>query len=255
MLAKVGIAFQLRLPSNQPPSGLIALGPVLPENKTCNLTIFGDFPQPFLHRDPYISALATGSVAMNHFQQGVLLLTRRRDLPIQSLQGFVDCGPIRFEVYGFDLEVTGPFDGPLFLLPVSSPRHSFARFLIRRPPALGLALIPKLFAFCERKFNLYPTVLEIHPRRNERESLLLCLANQLADLLPVHQQLPGSQRSMIKNVPMLIGTNVGVQQPDLVVLHQPVRILQVSQSASDGLNLGPGQRYAGLKFFQQEIVM
>ena len=130
---------------------------------------------------------------MNHFQEGVLLLTRRRDLPIQSLQGFVDCGPIRFEVYGFDLDVPGPLaDDPCFLLSISSPRHRFARFLIRRPPALGLALIPKLLAFCQRKFNLYSTVLEIHPRGDQRQPLLSRLSNQLANLLPVHQKLPRS---------------------------------------------------------------
>ncbi len=59
MLAKVGIALQFRLPLNQPPGSLVALGPILTKNKACNLTSFGDFPQPFLHRDPYISARAT----------------------------------------------------------------------------------------------------------------------------------------------------------------------------------------------------
>ena len=33
------------------------------------------------------------------------LLTRQRNLPIQPLQGLMHRRPIRFEVYGFDLEV------------------------------------------------------------------------------------------------------------------------------------------------------
>lgn len=44
---------------------------------------------------------------MNHFQQGVLLLARHRDLTIQSLQGLVDRRLVGFEIYGFDLDVLG----------------------------------------------------------------------------------------------------------------------------------------------------
>ena|SRR5579862_6672350 len=96
------------------------------------------------------------------------------------------------------------------LLSVPSSRNRLARFFIGRASALRLTLIPKLFAFCQRKFNLYSTIFEIHPRRNEREPLLLRLADQLADLFPMHEQFSSAQRSMIKDIPMLIGTDVSI---------------------------------------------
>ena len=54
---------------------------------------------------------------------------------------------------------------------------------------------------------------------------------------------------------MLVGTDVGIQQPEFAVLDQAIRILEVGQPAPDRFHLGPGQDHPRLKFFQQEVVM
>src|ERR1700726_3662687 len=66
----------------------------------------------------------------------------------------------------------------LLILPASD---GFPRFFIRRSPPLRLPLIPQLLAFSQRQLNLYFAVLEVHPHRNQRQSLLLRLADQLLD--------------------------------------------------------------------------
>ena len=60
---------------------------------------------------------------------------------------------------------------------------------------------------------------------------------------------------MIGIAAMLIGADVCVQKPDLPVFHQPVRVLEIGPAATDRFDLRAGQGNAGLKFFQQEIVV
>jgi len=136
-----------------------------------------------------------------------------------------------------------------------APSDRLPRLFVGRTTALGLALIPKLFALGQRKFNLDLAVFEVHPRRDQSESLLLRLADQLADFLPMHKQLPRPQRRMIRVAPVFIRTDMAVQQPQLPVLDEPVRVLQVRPATPDRLHLGPRQRHPSLKFFQQEVVM
>jgi hypothetical protein len=138
-------------------------------------------------------------------------------------------------------------------LPTSADR--FSRFFIRRPPSFGLALVPELLAFGQSQFHLDPAVLKVQPRRDQGQALLLGLADQLANLFAMHQQLAGAQRGVVEDVAVLVGTDVGVQQPDRIVFDQAVGVLKIGEAAPDGLDLGPGEDHPGLKFFQQEVVM
>ena len=54
---------------------------------------------------------------------------------------------------------------------------------------------------------------------------------------------------------MLVRADVTVEQPEFAVLHQPIGILEVRLAGPDRFDLGASQRNAGLKFFQQEVVM
>src|SRR5215467_13752082 len=95
--------------------------------------------------------------------------------------------------------------------------HRFPCLFISSSAPLRLALIPKLFTFCQCKFNLYFTVPEVHPRRDQRQPLLLRLAHQFPDLLTVHQQLASAQSGIVRITSMLIGTDMTVEQPQLTV--------------------------------------
>src|ERR1051325_8106777 len=122
-------------------------------------------------------------------------------------------------------------------LTLSSSRNSFSRFLICCAPSLRLALIPKLFAFSQSQLDFYPTILEVHSRRNKGQTLLLCLPHQLPNLFPMHQELPSSQRGMIEDVSMVISSNMGMEQPKLPIFDKSIRILEVSLTVSHGLDL------------------
>jgi hypothetical protein len=54
---------------------------------------------------------------------------------------------------------------------------------------------------------------------------------------------------------MLVGADVGIEQPDLAVFDQAVRILEVGVASADRFHLSSGKNQSALKFFQQEIVM
>src|SRR4051794_40765720 len=66
-----------------------------------------------------------------------------------------------------------------------------ASFFVRRSPSLGLALVPELLPFCQRKFNLHSTIFEVHPGRDQRQPFLLRLADELLYLVAMHQQFTG----------------------------------------------------------------
>jgi len=131
----------------------------------------------------------------------------------------------------------------------------FPRFFIRSSPPFGFALVPELLALGQGQFHLDPAVFEVHPRGNQGQALLLRFADELADLFAMHQQFAGAQRGMIMNVSMLIGADVGVQQPDGVVFDQSIGVFKVSQAPADRLYFGTCQNHPRLKFFQQEVVM
>ena len=133
--------------------------------------------------------------------------------------------------------------------------NRLASLFVGSAPAFGFALIPQLFSFGECEFHFHPAVLEVHARGNKGKSLLLGLTDQLADFVFMDQQFARTQRGMIEDVAVLVRTDVSIQQPELPVLDQAVGIFEVSEPGTDRFDLGAGQNDAGLKFFQQEVVM
>ncbi len=138
------------------------------------------------------------------------------------------------------------------LLPASD---CFPSFFVGRPSPLGFAFIPELLAFGEGQFNFYFAVLEVHADGDQRQSLLLGFADQLADFFFVHEQLAGAERGVVVNVAVLVGADVGVEQPEFAVLDQTVGVFKVGKAAANRFGLGSGKNYSTLKFFQQEVVM
>ena len=71
------------------------------------------------------------------------------------------------------------------------------RFAIGFAPLDRLALVVFLLALGEADGHLHAAVLEVHPNGHEGHALLDRLANQLANLVPVQQQLARSQRLVV----------------------------------------------------------
>src|SRR5437764_11212654 len=107
---------------------------------------------------------------------------------------------------------------PLISLPRLPGADRIARFGLRGPRPLRLALIVLLFPSCQRQLALDPSALEIDLGRNQRQSLLPRLALQLLDLAAMQQQLPISHWSVIGPVPVRVLADMRVQQPGLVAL-------------------------------------
>jgi hypothetical protein len=140
-----------------------------------------------------------------------------------------------------------------YLLLPSSDRVS--RFFVRRPTPLRLPFIPELLALGQRELHFYFAALEVHPHRDQRQSLLLSLADQLADFFFVHEQFAGAEGGVVVHVAVLVGADVGIEQPEFAIFDEAVRIFEVGEAAANGFGLGSGQHHATLKFFQQEVVM
>jgi len=121
--------------------------------------------------------------------------------------------------------------------------------------AFGLALIPQLFALGECEFYFHPAILEIHAGWDQGQPFLLSAPDQLPDFIFVHKQFAGAQRGVIEDVAVVVGSDMGIQQPQLAILDQPVGVFEIGGSRANRLDLGTGQGDAGLKFFQQEIVV
>src|SRR5271165_3299040 len=137
----------------------------------------------------------------------------------------------------------------------SRPGDSFSGFFIRSAAAFGFALVPELLAFSQGEFNLHSAVLEVHPRGDQGQALLLGLADELAKFLFVDEQLAGAQRRVVENVAMVVGSDVAVKQPKFAVLQQSVGVFQVGLSGPDRFDFGSGQGNPGLEFLQKEIVV
>ena len=83
-----------------------------------------------------------------------------------------------------------------------------------------------LLAFSQPEFDLGKAPLgEIDAEWDEREPLLLRLAEELIDLLAVEEQFPSTERFVIHDVAVAVGADVAVVEKDLAVLHAGVTIL------------------------------
>ena len=113
-----------------------------------------------------------------------------------------------------------------------------------------------LLAFGQPEFYLGKAPLgEIDAERDEREPLLSCLAEELIDLLAVEEQFPRTERLVIHDVAVAIGTDMAVVEKDLVALHAGVTILQVYATLSQGFDLRTLEHDARLELLFNEIVM
>jgi hypothetical protein len=90
----------------------------------------------------------------------------------------------------------------------------------------GFPAVMLLLAFGQPEFDLGMAPLgEIDAERDEREPLLLRLAEELIDLLAVEEQFPSTERLVIHDVAVAVGADVAVMEKDLTALHAGVTIL------------------------------
>src|SRR3978361_1244065 len=85
------------------------------------------------------------------------------------------------------------------------------------PLGEGLPLVVGLLALGQRQGRLDLAVLEVQVQRDERETALLGLADQLLDLGPVHEDLALAARGVVGPGALGVLRDVHVLQPDLAL--------------------------------------
>src|SRR4051794_26732333 len=120
---------------------------------------------------------------------------------------------------------------------------------------LAVALVVQLLAFGDRQQELGAAALvEVKLQRDQRHAFALDRAHQAVDLLFMQQQLARPLRLVIEAVGLQIFRDVGVDQPDLAALGIGVGFRDRGLAVADRLDLGAGQRDAGLDRVVDRIV-
>src|SRR4051794_36471941 len=107
-------------------------------------------------------------------------------------------------------------------------------------------LVVQVLAARERDLDLRVRALEVDPRRHERQPLLVRAADELLDLLAVHQQLARSLGRMVVARRGRVRGDVHAVQPDLVVVDAGVRILERRLPVAQRLDLAAHELDAAL---------
>jgi len=96
---------------------------------------------------------------------------------------------------------------------------------------------------------------EVKLQRDERVASLFDLADEVANLLAVHQELALPVGIDVLPVPVAVRLDVHVEQPDLTLAHGCVRVLNRQPVVANRLDLGTGQHDAALEGFLDREVM
>src|SRR6185312_1000713 len=122
-------------------------------------------------------------------------------------------------------------------------------------PLDRLALVVLFLALRGRHRHLDAAVLEVETRRHERHALLDRLADQLADLVAVQQELAPAQRLVIGVAAMAVRADVDVVEEDLAVLDAREAVAEVHAAFADRFHLGAEQDEAGFEGLEQMEVV
>src|SRR6185295_9584110 len=133
--------------------------------------------------------------------------------------------------------------------------HRGARLAIGLALLHRLALVVLLLAPGEADGHLDAAVLEVDAQRHERHPALDRLADQLANLALVQQQLAAAQRLVVGVAAVAVGADVDVVEEHLAVLDPRVAVAQVDAAFADRLHLGAEQHQPRLEGLEQVIVV
>src|SRR5262245_7064776 len=141
--------------------------------------------------------------------------------------------------------------------PLAAP--SAARGAVHLPLDLSLAqrrpLVVELLATGRADLELGATLLEVDPQRNQGQAALGDLASEAADLASVEQQFAITLGIVIGVGAMTVGADVAAEQPDLVVSHRRIRVLESDQAGAKRLDLGPPQHESRLDRLEDLVLV
>src|SRR5688572_27366079 len=140
------------------------------------------------------------------------------------------------------------------LAPASGPHRlldlALGFRLLRRFP-----FVEELLAAGDGDLHLGPSLLEVHPERNQCEAALGSLAGELLDLAAMQKQLPGPLGLVVELVPPRVLGDVAVDEPDLAPLDLGIGVFETGARFAEALHLGAGQHQAALDGVEDEVLV
>ena len=106
---------------------------------------------------------------------------------------------------------------------------------------------------CQFKFGL--AMLEIDLERHQGKALLPGLAEQLHDLSLMHQQLARTQRIVIEDISLFIGTDMHILHKNLAIPDDCIAVLEIGPARPQGLYFRPLQSQTGLIGLMDKEIM
>src|SRR5437773_3462764 len=148
-----------------------------------------------------------------------------------------------------------PQRGPRSLIRSAARFDCGARFAVGLTALDRLTFVVLLFSLGEAHGHLHAAVFEVHAHRYERHPFLDGLADQLADLVAMQQQLPAPQRLVLRIPAMAVRADVHVVDEHLAVFDAGEAVAQVHTAFADRFYLGAEEHDAGLEGFEQMVVV
>lgn len=130
-----------------------------------------------------------------------------------------------------------------------------AGFFVGLAFPFGFALVVDLFTAGDGDFDFDAAVLEVHLGGDEGEALLAGLNLEATDFLAVDEKLAALDGIVIVDVAEAIVANVGIDQPQLIVLHGGIGVDELYLAGFDRFYLGSGQDDTGLDAFEEEVLV
>lgn len=120
----------------------------------------------------------------------------------------------------------------------------------------ALALVVELLATGKAKLDLRLTIIyKIYLERNKRNSFFIQPADQLADFLPVQEQLALPQRVGGGMGAEGVGRNMDVVQKNFAASDSSVAVFEIGLSSAERLHFRPGKNNPRLHRFINMIVV
>ncbi len=113
----------------------------------------------------------------------------------------------------------------------------------------------QLLPLAKPQLELHPAVLEIDLQGNQGIALTHHKPVQLADFLPVHQELFRAKRITVEDVALFVGADVHPLHPDLTLTDLGPAFLQIDLAQADAFDLGAKERNAAFVAFFHKIVV
>src|SRR3954452_6659183 len=138
---------------------------------------------------------------------------------------------------------------------LAAPPHRTSYLALRVPRGEVLALVVVLLTLGQGELDLGVPVVEVDRERHQGETVLAQPALHLADLVTLEQQLAHPARLVVGPGALGVLGDVHAVQEDFAVALVTERVDQRRTAGPQRLDLGAGQRHAGLDGVEDRVVV